>query len=40
VTLHVWAGNEYKSVQVDVVAGTDGVLITLEKNPPPQQPSK
>jgi hypothetical protein len=41
VTLHVWAGGEYKMTQVDVVAGSDGVTITLEKNPPPQpQPSK
>jgi hypothetical protein len=38
LTLQVWGGNEYKPANVDVVAGADGVAITLERNPP--QPAK
>jgi hypothetical protein len=41
VTIQVWVpGNEYKAAQVDVAAGADGVVITLERAPPPQQPTK
>lgn len=34
VTLQTWGGNEYKQATVDVVAGSDGVTITLERAEP------
>jgi protocatechuate 3,4-dioxygenase beta subunit len=41
VTLQAWAGNEYKPVTVDAVAGAAGVSIVLEKNEPqPTPPAK
>ena len=40
VTLNVWAGNEYKPAKVDVQAGAEGVLITLERNTPQPAPTK
>lgn len=38
VTLQIWGGNEFKQATVEVVAGSDGVSIALERNPP--QPTK
>jgi len=41
VTIQAWAGNEYKQATVEAVAGADGVVITLERNPPqPEQKSR